>query len=153
MKLSKESQYGLLGLVYLVKQPKGKIVQIGQVAVGADLPPAFLAKIFKKLGNHGILRSYKGGIERGYSLQKSPAEISIKEVLEAIEGPDLFQRCVFWSDKCSDINPCILHEIWKTIRPTVSDRLARLSLAKIAQMPNARELERAATARLPRRPR
>ncbi len=131
MKLSKESQYGLSGLVYLAKQPKGAILQIGHVAEGADLPPAFLAKIFKKLANHGLLRSYKGGVERGYSFQKFPSEISVKEILEAIEGPDLFQRCVFWSDRCSDVNPCILHEVWKTIRPTVSKRLEQLSLKNI----------------------
>jgi Rrf2 family protein len=128
MKLSKESQYGIIGLVFLATQPPGTIWQINQVARGADLPQAFLSKIFRKLANHGILRSYKGGVERGYSLLKPAKEISLKEILEAIEGPDLFQRCVFWSDKCSDAEPCMLHEVWKTIRPMVSDRLAQLSL-------------------------
>jgi Rrf2 family protein len=141
MKLSKESQYGLSGLVYLARQPKGAILQIGHVAAGADLPPAFLAKIFKKLANHGLLRSYKGGIERGYSFHKFPNEISVKEILEAIEGPDLFQRCVFWSDRCSDSNPCMLHEVWKTIRPTVSKRLEQLSLKNIVEQ--ERELSEA----------
>ena len=43
-------------------------------------------------------------------------EVSVKEALEAIEGPDLFQRCIFWSDACSDSNPCLLHETWKVVK-------------------------------------
>lgn len=131
MKLSKESQYGLRGLVYLAAQPHGVILQVSQVAEAADLPRMFLAKIFRKFTHHNILRSYRGR-ERGYSLAKPAQEISVKEIVEAIEGPDVFQRCVFWSDRCSDDNPCLLHDVWRSIRPKVSDRMAGVSLAEVA---------------------
>lgn len=131
MKLSRESRYGLRGLAYLARKPAGTILQAAELAEAADLPPVFLSKIFRKLTRHGILRSYRGRV-RGYALARSPRDISVRQVLEAIEGPDLFQRCVFWSDACSDDNPCLLHDTWRTVRPMVADLMERVSIQEIA---------------------
>ncbi len=131
MKLSKESQYGLMGLAYLAQQPPGTILQLSQVAEAVGLPQMFLAKIFRKLTVHGILRSFRGK-ERGYSLAKLAREIRIKEIVEAIEGPEVFERCIFWSNHCSDENPCMLHDVWREARPKVWDLMANLSLAEVA---------------------
>lgn len=132
MKLSRESQYGLLGTIHLARQPEGAILQVGQVAAEAGLAQPFLAKIFVRLARSGVLRSYRGR-ERGYALGRPAAEISVKQVVEAIEGPDLFQRCIFWSDTCSDNAPCVLHETWRTIRPRVAELMARTTIADLAQ--------------------
>lgn len=131
MKLSRESRYGLQGLAYLASQPPGTILQAAEVAEAAGLPPMFLSKIFGKLTRHGILRSFRGR-ERGYGLARPARDISAREVLEAIEGPDVFQRCVFWSDVCSDQNPCLLHDTWRTARPMVADLIGRVSLEEVA---------------------
>lgn len=132
MKLSRESRYGLHGLAYLARQPPGAILQAAEVAEASGLPPLFLSKIFGRLTRHGILLSFRGR-ERGYSLARPARDISVKEVLEAIEGSDVFGRCVFWSDACSDQNPCPLHDTWQTVRPMVADLMGRVSLEEIAR--------------------
>ncbi len=131
MKLSKESQYGLLGLGHLARQPEGTILQAAQVAEATEVSPTFLAKIFRKLTRHGILRSFRGR-RRGYALARPPQDITVREVVEAIEGPDVFQRCVFWGDTCSDASPCLLHEAWLTVRPAMTDLMGRISLEDVA---------------------
>lgn len=132
MKLSKESEYGLSGLVYLARQRPGTILQVKEVAKAQDLPVYFLAKTFLKLTKRGVLRSFRGK-ERGYTLSRPPAEISIKEIVEAIEGSDVFRRCVFWSSQCSDDRPCLLHGIWKTVRPQLVELMERITLEDVAQ--------------------
>lgn len=131
MKLSKESQYGLAGVAFLASQPPGTIVQAGPLADAGGLPATFLAKTLRKLTRHGVLKSFRGR-KRGYALARPAHEISVREVLEAIEGPDLFERCVFWSDACEDDSPCLLHETWKTVRPVMASLMERISLEEVA---------------------
>ncbi|HEY7036487.1 MAG TPA: Rrf2 family transcriptional regulator [Thermomicrobiales bacterium] len=132
MKLSRESQYGILGTVYLAHQPVGTIRQVGQVAEACGLARPFLAKIFGRLVHAGVLRSYRGR-ERGYALARPAREVSVKAIVEAIEGPDVFQRCVFWSDACSDSSPCILHHVWQTVRPVAVELMARTTLEDLVR--------------------
>jgi Rrf2 family protein len=131
MKLARESQYGILGTVYLARQPLVTILQVSQVADATGLARPFLAKIFGRLARGGVLRSYRGR-ERGYALARPPRDISVKAIVEAIEGPDVFQRCVFWSDACSDSSPCILHHVWRTVRPAVADLMATTTVEDLA---------------------
>jgi len=132
MKMSKESEYGLMGLVQLAKQPAHAVMQLRDVAAAASLLEPFLAKTFRKLTVHGLLRSHRGR-ERGYSLARAPHDISIREVCEAIEGVDLFQRCIFWSNACSDAEPCPLHGMWRHVRPQLVTLMERLTIEDLAK--------------------
>jgi len=127
MKLSRESQYGLEGLGYLAAQPEGSILQVVEIADGADLPKAFLAKIFRKLAVYGIVISHRGK-ERGFQLARAASEINAREVIEAIEGPDIFTRCIFWSGVCSTESPCQLHDVWAKVRPMLAEQLEEMTL-------------------------
>lgn len=92
------------------------------IASAREVPQSFLAKIFQKLNRYGIVSSFRGA-GRGYALARPPKQIKLKEILLAIEGPDLFERCIFWSDRCADSNPCPLHEQWKRIKEKAFGRL------------------------------
>ena len=129
MKLSTESRYAVVGLAFLASRP-GAILEVAQVAEGANLPAPFLAKIFGKLSHRGIIRSHRGK-ERGYSLARAAADISMKEILEAVDGADIFDRCIFWSDTCDGDDPCPLHDMWKPLKSQISERMATTSLAEV----------------------
>ena len=92
------------------------------VAEAAGVPQHFLAKIFQKLARSGVLVSSRGAV-RGYALARKPKDLKVKEILLAIEGSDLFDRCVFWSDRCADSNPCPMHFRWKKVRERVIGEL------------------------------
>jgi Rrf2 family protein len=95
--------------MYLAERPPGTVMVLGDIAVADNLPRFFLAKIFRKLTQHGLLRSSRGAI-RGYALARPPTKIRVQHILEAIEGPDIAKRCPFWSQVCTDRTPCIFHE-------------------------------------------
>ena len=131
MKLSRESEYGLAGLVYLARQRPGTVLAVKAVAAAEALPVMFLAKTFNRLARHGILRSHRGR-QRGYELARHAREITVQEVLEGIDGPDLFLRCIFSSRHCSEERPCPLHHTWTIVRPQVKESLSGTTLADCA---------------------
>jgi Rrf2 family protein len=131
MKLSRESAYGIEGLLALAKKPPGTVMLLTDIAAARGIPQSFLAKIFQKLTRYGVIRSFRGAM-RGYALARRPKEIKVKEILLAIEGSDLFERCIFWSDRCADTNPCPLHDGWKQVKQQlVGGLMERITLADL----------------------
>jgi Rrf2 family protein len=101
------------------------------IADEGNVPENFLAKIFQKLAHGGIVTSSRGAV-RGYALSRKPKAIKVREILMAVEGADLFERCIFWSDRCADSNPCPLHFRWKKVREQVIGALMeRTTLADL----------------------
>jgi len=86
MGLTKAAVYGIYGLVYLAKQPKDKVVSLSEVASMFNLPKKFLAKIFQMLAKVGFVTSYRG-IRGGFRLNRLKDEITLKEIIECIQGP------------------------------------------------------------------
>ena len=131
MKLSRESAYGIEGLLALAAKPPGTTMLLSDIAATRGLPRSFLAKTFQKLTRHGVICSFRGAV-RGYALARPPKKIKLKEILLAIEGPDLFKRCIFWSDQCADTNPCPLHEQWKGLsQQIIEGPMERTTLADL----------------------
>lgn len=129
MKLSTESRYAVVGLSLLASRPDA-VLEVSQVAREAGLPAPFLAKTFGKLTHQGILRSHRGK-ERGYSLARAAADITMKEILEAVDGADLFDHCIFWTEACDEAEPCPLHDSWRSIKSQIAEKMATTSLADV----------------------
>ena len=132
MKFSKESEYGILGLVALAKQPPHKVMLLSQIAKAQGLPQPFLAKTFQKFVQHGLVRSYRGAV-RGYTLARPPQKITLREVIGAVEGPDFLDKCLFWNQRCSDCNPCLLHSRWEKIKPRLVKLIEGTTIKELAE--------------------
>lgn len=133
MRLSRETDYALQGLVFLARQGDGVVVQLADIAATQNIPAAFLSKIFQKLARHGLIRSYRGS-QRGYSLGRAAGQINVGEILYATEGPDLFKHCAFGHHACSgDENPCVLHGVWRKAAALLQAEVECFSLADLAQ--------------------
>ncbi len=131
MKLTRETEYALRGLSALARRPSGTSFAVDEVAATEELPPSFLSKIFQKLARHGILRSSRGP-GHGYALVAAPEEITLLQIVEAIQGPDFLNQCMFWSGRCGDDDPCLLHDRWKNIKPHFQALLEETRLADLA---------------------
>ena len=133
MKIGRESAYAIEGLLVLAKKPLGTAMLLRDIAQSRGVPRSFLAKIFQKLTKGGVVSSSRGAI-RGYALSRRPKEIKVKEIFVAIEGPDLFDRCLFWSDRCADSNPCPMHFRWKRVKQQIiRELMERTTLADLAK--------------------
>lgn len=131
MHLTKKSKYALLGLAYLVSRERGTSVPLTEIAEAQALPATFLAKIFQDLARHGVLQADRGR-GSGYMLRRSPADVRVREVVEAVEGPMALKQCLLWSNDCGESEPCPLHYRLEQFHAQLDDVLNELTLAEYA---------------------
>ncbi len=86
MKLSRTVAYAVRATLQLAKNPSDAPVPCSKLASEGNMPERFLLQILRNLVTHGILRSTRG-VDGGYALTRPPEEISLLDVIEAIEGP------------------------------------------------------------------
>ncbi len=142
MKLSRESDYGLRGLAALARRPMDQVTMLAEIAKSEGLPYSFLSKIFQKLAQHQIVIAHRGA-RRGYALARPPAGISVREVLEAIEGSDLAERCLIWDRECSPVRRCLLHPQSAAAGRLLIAGLERMNLGDLTTAPRAVDVRRA----------
>lgn len=86
MKISRTVAYAIQATLQLARSKSGSPVPCSQLAAEGHMPERFLLQILRHLVTHGILHSTRG-VDGGYSLDRSPQEISLLDVIEAIDGP------------------------------------------------------------------
>jgi Rrf2 family protein len=129
MRLARESRYAIEALLVLADREPGGFVDAREIGEVAGLPLAYLHKIMRALAGSGVLESRRG---RGYRLARPPEQVSMADVLIAVEGPDVFDgRCLFWREECSAVDPCELHFRWREIRPQIQSTIGETTLAEV----------------------
>jgi Rrf2 family cysteine metabolism transcriptional repressor len=138
MKLSKKSEYGLRALLELQSTYEGPILQRHEIAERQHIPVEFLEQILLSLKRAGLLTSRRG-IRGGYSLIKSPEDITLGQVIRILDGPLAPISCVSKTayQKCRDCpyasKPhCPLQAAMGEVRNAIADILDHYSLAKFA---------------------
>ena len=130
MQLTKESEYALLGLAALAASPTGEVTPLSKIVDDHGLPASFLAKIFQKLARHGLLTATRGP-RSGYFLARSADAITLRTILESVEGPQLFEHCLLLPGH-GDHNPCSLHHYMEPILAALIAKLESITLSEYA---------------------
>ncbi|MBI5387986.1 MAG: Rrf2 family transcriptional regulator [Verrucomicrobia bacterium] len=130
MQVTRAGEYGVLGLLHLARRGAGQVVMIDEVSREERIPKSFLAKIFQSLARAGLVRSNRG-IGGGFALAKEPAEITTLDVIEAIEGPIAFQRCLEAPTECPHTGGCPLCGLFEQAQTQVRDVFSRTTLADL----------------------
>ena len=120
MILSNTCKYGLRAVIYLAIHAKdGKKIGIKKISKDLDIPTPFLGKILQSLAKRKILSSTKGP-NRGFGIGKDPKEISMLDIVDIIDGRDVFDTCVISLKSCSSEehknSPCPIHKKFSSIR-------------------------------------
>jgi Rrf2 family iron-sulfur cluster assembly transcriptional regulator len=131
MIFSSGTEYAMRGLAELALRGGGKSMLLEQLIAGTDLPRDFLAKIFQKLVRASILTSAKGR-GGGFALARPDHQITLMEIVEAVEGPSTFDRCVVGLAACNDHMPCPQHDLYKPIRQRLKAYLETTTVADLA---------------------
>ncbi len=113
MRLSRKSDYALRAVRHLSNLPQGKLGSINSIAEAEAIPREFLAKILKDLTISGILVSYLG-VTGGYRLARPPKDISMLDVIEAIDGPIHLNLCTEGSPCCNQYENCQMRIFWES---------------------------------------
>ena len=130
MQITRAGEYGVLGLMALARHAHGSVVMIDEVSREEHIPKSFLAKIFQNLARGGLVHSVRG-TGGGYALARLPDEITVLQVIEAIEGPIALQRCLEEKPDCHHLPSCALCGLFSEAQDRLRDTFARTSLADL----------------------
>jgi Rrf2 family protein len=139
VQLTRGSEYAIRGMLYLARQPRGRKVMTSTIARAADVSTSFLAKVLQILARSGIVESYRG-TGGGFSLIKPAGEITLRQIVEAVEGDIALNECLVHKNACKRVGTCPAHKIWKEVQEQLLRVLDRANLADLAR--DAAVLER-----------
>ena len=131
MRITLESDYALRILTELAEHDD--VVDANSLSVATSVTIRFTLKILNKLVKHGFVSSYKGA-RGGYKLKRPMEEITLKDVIELIDGPIVIARCLETSEACSlnkDKTSCTFHHIFNTISLDVAKKLEGITIADV----------------------
>jgi Rrf2 family protein len=111
MEISRRTDYGVRVILDLATQPESARASTQEIAERQHIPSPFLAKIVSQLSLAGLVTTYRGA-GGGVTLARAASEISLLEVIEALEGPVRLNRCLIEPEACPRNNHCPVHKIW-----------------------------------------
>ena len=128
MHFSRATEYALLGLAYLAGQPN-RAVSAQEIAHAEKLSVYFFRNIFQKLKAAQLVKSQRG---RGYILAQPPRAISLRSVLEAVEGPVNLHACLEQKNlRCQHACGCKILQAWERIQHRFLADLSRIRLNEL----------------------
>jgi len=132
MELTRKGEYAIRGIVFLAKQPAGKVILVSDVAEATGVSQTFLAKIFQSFAKLGLVNSFRG-TGGGFLLGRPASKITLRQVVEAVEGPIIPNRCLTEEGACSRESQCMVHPVWKKIQGEVAAILDAVTLEDLAK--------------------
>jgi Rrf2 family protein len=131
--LSKASEYAIRSLVYIaVKNRDGLRPGYREIAREIEAPEQFTAKILQTLVRQKLLMSVRGR-GGGFFFDPQCKPLPLIEIINAIEGYKLFTRCGIGLSKCSDENPCPIHNQYAIIRNQYQDLATKTTINTLAK--------------------
>lgn len=124
---SKKCEYGLQAVLYLATKENGEVVPSDEIAKKLSIPKEFISKILQSLTASGIVDSKKGK-SGGFFLAKKPTRIYLIDIVAAIDGLEIFNKCVLGFPNCSPDQPCPVHDKWGELRTKAYDMLTKETL-------------------------
>jgi Rrf2 family protein len=130
MQITRQTDYAIRAVLYLAKHGSSQRVATSTVAREMKIPASFLAKIISQLSIAGLLHTSRGA-RGGVSLAREPKDITVLDVVEAIDGPILLNECVAEPGTCSFEEDCPLHPIWHEAQEQLVQRLRNTNFASL----------------------
>ncbi|TDI11087.1 MAG: SUF system Fe-S cluster assembly regulator [Acidobacteria bacterium] len=130
IRMSKETDYGIVVLAYFASAQEGLKQNAREVAMESQLPLPMVRKILKILAREGLLISHRGA-KGGYSLTRGGERISIAEIVTAIEGPLAMTECIEAPGECRHEPVCGIRTSWQKINQIVFQALNNMTLSDL----------------------
>lgn len=130
--LSRSGEYAVRAMVYLAALAPGETASIGEIAERQEIPEPFLRKIIQDLAHAELVVSNRG-VFGGVRLASSAKEITLLDVIEAIEGPIYVNKCLMSSYTCNLLKTCPVHRVWREAGQKLAEILRSKSLEELAQ--------------------
>jgi Rrf2 family protein len=130
MQITRQADYAVRAVLHLARTGNTERAATSAIAKEQKIPPSFLAKIISQLSVAGLLHTARGA-RGGVSLAREPKDISLLEVVEAIDGPIQLNECVQGNGVCSFENNCPIRAVWCDAQDELVKRLKGISFGDL----------------------
>ena len=134
LQLTRGAEYAVRAMAYLASFPDGHVASLHEIGEAQDIPESFLAKILQSLVRGGLAVSQRGA-HGGFALARPATEITMQEVIEAVDGPVAVNQCVLSPEDCARSASCSTHQAWMRAQGQLMDVLGTVTLASLAPQP------------------
>ncbi len=138
MRISTKGRYAVTAMLDLAIHDQSGPVTLSDISKAQDISLSYLEQLFAKLRKHDLVKGVRGP-GGGYRLAKVPAEISIADIIFAVEEQVDATGCGGCGD-CQGGDMCLTHQLWTDLSIRLRDFLAGISLAKFVTEPGIREI-------------
>lgn len=132
MQITRQADYAVRAVLYLARLEPNQRAATSQVAKEQRIPPSFLAKIISQLSIAGLLHTSRGA-RGGVTLAREPKDISLLEVIEAIDGPIMLNECVVDGGTCTFDEECPLRPVWCEAQEELVSRLRGTNFQRLLE--------------------
>jgi Rrf2 family protein len=139
LRFTKRADYGLMAIHYIASQPEETAVSAKRIAEEFSIPAELLAKILQRLAKRKLIVSHNGP-KGGYLLARPQTEITVGQVVRAIEGPVKIVSCLT-EENCPQFSKCNLRRPVQKIQASISYLLDSMTLAELAAEPSVPVVE------------
>lgn len=129
--LSKRCEYGIRAVLYLATRAGNSYVPIREISERLGVSFHFLTKILQDLTDAGMMQSFRGP-NGGVVLARPASQLSMAEIVQILEGPDLFEACILGLPNCGEARPCPMHQHWSGIRADLRQMFSGITVADLA---------------------
>jgi FeS assembly SUF system regulator len=132
LRMTRLTDYGFVLLTHIARHPERLTRNAPELALAAKLPLPTVSKILKILAREGLLVPHRGA-KGGFSLARPPEDITVADVITALEGPIALTECsAHGTDRCEIEALCPVTSNWRRINRAVLDALSGITLAEMA---------------------
>jgi len=137
MQISRRTDYGIRVILDLAGLPENSHASTQEIAIRQHVPNPFLAKIIAQLSLAGLVTTHRGA-GGGVTLAHPPSEISLLQVIEALEGPIRLNRCLIQPQACPRDNSCPVHQVLAQAQSGLTSLLGATTFEALVEAARAR---------------
>ena len=135
MQLTRAADYAVRVMVYLATVPNGERTLLPDLALATDAPESFLSKVLQSLAHAGLISSRRGKLG-GFVILSCGREATMRQVIEAIDGPICLNVCLNGSKECDRKPTCPAHPVWARAQRAMLDVLMSITVSAMAAKTN-----------------
>jgi len=127
IQLTRRGDYGVSAIYHIAQYPKGYFISIEEISIKTKIPKPYLSKILQDLCRGGILLSRRG-TGGGFALARSIQEISLKNIIDVVEGKICIVSCLNAADQCVRADGCPIAPFWGEVQGFMDELIGSITV-------------------------
>lgn len=132
MEITRQADYAVRSMVHLAELRLDRRVSTAAISEAEGIPLPFLTKVISRLATAGLVTTSRG-MGGGVSLARPPEEVTLLQVVEAVDGPIVLNHCLLRSGTCEREPVCAAHDVWDEIQSKLLEELSSVTMKDLTE--------------------